>query len=78
MARPSVLRSAQDVIESTPSLKSTIQEVIDVQPIPKVFEYKLLKPLLVFYCWFKHTPFLRIGPEAGVGEEVMCLAQKVR
>lgn len=78
-ARRSERRSAKKVISESSTLSTTFAKAADAA-IPRVyasssFEF-LLRPVLMAYCWFKHTPFLRVKPSARVGEEIFCLAQK--
>ncbi len=75
-AAKSTARSADKVIASTESISSTMADAI-VNPIPWVFSLGILRPVLMAYCWFKHTPLLRVQPEAYVGEEIFCLAEKM-
>lgn len=74
-AAKSTARSADKVIASTESISSTMADAIK-NPVPAVFSVSALRPLLMAYCWFKHTPLVRVRPEAYVGEEIFCLAEK--
>lgn len=76
MARPSTRQSATGMIQSTPSLEVTFKDSIDGDVLPAVYQNKILKPVLMFYCWIKHSPKFRIGPEAKVGEEISILAAR--
>ncbi len=74
-ARVSSKRPAKQTIEQSGSLSTTFA-VANRQPIPKSYESPLLRPLLMLYCWYKHTSFLRVNADTRVGEEIYCLAQK--
>lgn len=74
MAKVSTGRSAHKIIQSTPALQVTFQEAINTDVLPGFFGINGLKPLLLSYCWLKHSPKLRLGPEAMVGEEISVLA----
>jgi hypothetical protein len=74
-ARVSIRRSALETIETTKTLSSTFK-VANQDTIPKAYSWSLLKPVLMLYCWYKHTSFVRVNADTRVGEEIFCLAEK--
>ena len=74
MSRVSTRRSASTMIQTTPELQVTFQSALNTDVFPAVFKMGPLKPLWMLYCWLKHSPKLRVGPEALVGEEISVLA----
>ncbi len=76
-ARISERKSAAKTIAQSASLESTFKKAT-VSAIPRAYGVSLLKPLLMLYCWIKHMPFIRVSPSARIGEEIYCLAQKIK
>lgn len=74
-ARVSQKRSASETIAKSSNLTKTFAIAAEAA-IPRAYRWTFLRPVLFFYCWYKHTPFLRVKPSARVGEEIFCLAQK--
>lgn len=74
-AQRSAKRSAKQVIDATKNLTSSFAAVVE-RSIPSAYRISFLRPILMFYCWFKHTSFVRVDPSTRIGEEIYCFAQK--